>query len=158
MWDRGFMVEYRSGRFNEGERWIRRSNELLPNAGFNHLTLGEVLLAQGKHEDALREMMQESDEPSRLMGLSLAYYALGQRDEADKTLSELVRKSGPNDNATLARVYAVRGDRDHALEVLSAAYANRDSELWYIKGDGRLHNLQSDPRYQAFLRKMQLAE
>lgn len=158
MWDRGFMVEYRSGRFNEGERWIRRSNELLPNAGFNHLTLGEVLLAQGKHEDALREMMQESDEPSRLMGLSLAYYALGQRDEADKTLSELVRKSGPNDNATLARVYAFRGDRDHALELLSAAYANRDSELWYIKGDWLLHNLQSDPRYQAFLRKMQLAE
>jgi TolB-like protein len=158
MWDRGFMVEYRSGRFAEGERWIQRSNHLLPNAAFSHYTLGIVLLAQGKHEEALREMMLEHDEPFHTAGLALAYHALGRRDEADKALAEAIKRSGPSDNSTLARVYAFRGDRDHALELLSAAYDKRDSELWYVKGDWLLSNLESDPRYQAFLRKMNLSE
>jgi Flp pilus assembly protein TadD len=88
-----------------------------------------VLLAQGKHEDALREMRLESDKGTRLVGLTLAYHALGQRESADKALREAIHGSGPNDNSTLARVYAFMGDRDHAVELLSAAYENRDSEL-----------------------------
>jgi serine/threonine-protein kinase len=58
----------------------------------------------------------------------------------------------------VAEAYAFRGDRDKAFKWLDAAYAKRDSDLYYIKGDALLKHLEGDPRYSAFLRKMNLLE
>jgi len=53
-------------------------------------------------------------------------------------------------------VYAFRGENDHAFEWLERAYAQHDSGLAEIKADPLLKNLQRDPRYAAFLKKMRL--
>ncbi len=39
---------------------------------------------------------------------------------------------------------------------LERAYAQRDPGLAYITGDLPLKNIESDPRYKTFLRKMKL--
>jgi len=44
------------------------------------------------------------------------------------------------------------------LEWLERAYKFRDEDLYSIKDDPLLKNLESDPRYKAFLRKMNLPE
>ena len=56
----------------------------------------------------------------------------------------------------IAQVYAYRGDRDKAFEWLERAYANKEGEVTFVKGDPLLKNLRNDPRYHAFLQKMQL--
>jgi hypothetical protein len=58
----------------------------------------------------------------------------------------------------IAEAHAFRGNKDRAFEWLERAYAKRDSDLYYVKGDPLLRNLESDPRYKAFLRKMNLPE
>jgi len=41
---------------------------------------------------------------------------------------------------------------------LEKAYQKRDVDRYFIKGDPLLKSLESDPRYRAFLRKMNLTE
>jgi hypothetical protein len=58
----------------------------------------------------------------------------------------------------IARVYAFRGEKDRVFEWLSKAYEMRDEDLYFIKGDPLLKNIESDARFKAFLRKMNLPE
>jgi hypothetical protein len=44
------------------------------------------------------------------------------------------------------------------MEWLERAYQHRDQDLYAIKGDALLKNLETDPRYKALLRKMNLPE
>ena len=53
----------------------------------------------------------------------------------------------------IARVYAFRGEKDHAFEWLDRAYEARDEDLYIIKGDPLFKNLEGDPRYKAFLQE-----
>ena len=53
--------------------------------------------------------------------------------------------------------YAYRGDRDLAFHWLERAYAQKDPDLSGIGGDPMFKNLAQDPRYEAFLRKMNLS-
>jgi len=52
--------------------------------------------------------------------------------------------------------YAYRGDRDRALEWLERAYKQKDIGLTIIVGEPLFKNLANDPRYKAFLRKIEL--
>ena len=42
--------------------------------------------------------------------------------------------------------------------MLERAYASKEGEITFIKGDPLLKNLRGDPRYRAFLQKMRLAD
>jgi len=52
--------------------------------------------------------------------------------------------------------YAYRGDHDRALEWLERAYQQKDASLDEIVGEPLFKNLADDPRFKAFLRKMNL--
>ena len=58
----------------------------------------------------------------------------------------------------IADVYAYRGDKDKAFVWLETAFRQKDSNMWLIKGDQYFKRLEGDPRYKAFLRKMNLPE
>jgi hypothetical protein len=55
-------------------------------------------------------------------------------------------------------VYAFRGESDEAMHWLERAYAQKDSSLYTIKVEIPLKRLAADPRYKAFLKKMNLPE
>jgi hypothetical protein len=55
-------------------------------------------------------------------------------------------------------VYAWRGEKDKAFEWLERAYQQRDSGLNGIAYDPLLSSLQSDPRFGALLKKLELAD
>ena len=59
---------------------------------------------------------------------------------------------------TSATIYAFRGESDEAFKCLDRAYAQKDARLPFIKGEVLLKNLEGDPRYKAFLKKMNLPE
>jgi hypothetical protein len=55
-------------------------------------------------------------------------------------------------------VHAYRAEPDVAFAWLDRAYRQKDATLYAIKSDPPFKNLEPDPRYKAFLRKMGLPE
>ena len=58
----------------------------------------------------------------------------------------------------LAGRYAIRNDKDEAFMWLDRAYENRVPTAVFIRTDEAFRNLYEDPRWKAFLRKMNLPE
>ena len=58
----------------------------------------------------------------------------------------------------IACAHALRGEANAAFQWLDRAYAQKDFLLEYIKGEWAFKGLESDPRYKAFLRKMNLTD
>jgi hypothetical protein len=85
-------------------------------------------------------------------------FVVGHKAESDAQLAEAIRHNGASWPSEVARVYAFRGEKDHAFEWLGRAYEARDEDLFVVKVDPLLRNLEADPRYMAFLKKMNLPE
>jgi hypothetical protein len=86
------------------------------------------------------------------------YYALGRRKESDVALARLVKERADVDAFMVAAVFAFRGQLDEAMHWLERAYVQKDAGLFSVKFDLPLKNLEKDPRYKAFLKKMNLPE
>ena len=137
---------------------MRRTLEISPTFTYGHFNLGLVLLARSKPQAALAEMLKEGDEAHRLGGSSMAYFALGAKAESDAALAQLLKLKDEAGPYTTAEIYAFRGESDEAFKWLDRAYAHKDAFLYKIKGEVPFAKLQGDPRYKAFLRKMNLPE
>jgi TolB-like protein len=148
----------RQGRFAEAESAFRRALEISPTYTQMHHDLGTVLLLQGKPDAALREMEQEIPMGGRSAGLAIIYHALHRDAEAGAELHKLESEHSRDMAMWIAEAHAFRGEKDIALSWLDRAYAQKDIYLWLIKGDPLFSNLEGDPRYKTFLRKMNLPE
>jgi TolB-like protein len=151
-------IYIRAGRVTDAESAVRRALQISPTAAFNHLVLGITLLIQGRPREALAEMQQEHGPGARELGLAVAYHALHRDPDADAALARLKAENGSDSAFFVAEVYAFRGQKDPAFEWLERAFVQRDNDLYDIKGAWLLKNLEGDPRYKAFLRKMNLPE
>jgi TolB-like protein/Tfp pilus assembly protein PilF len=150
------IVAYYAGRFDQAERAARKALELNPQVSGAHAALGRVYLAQSRLPESLTEMQKETDPVWREQGLALVYHATGKNKEADDALAEFIEKNQDAWAYQVAEIYAYRGEIDKAFEWLERAYKQRDGGLSEIKGDPLLRNLERDPRYTAFLKKMKL--
>jgi tetratricopeptide (TPR) repeat protein len=151
-------IQLGRGRLAEAEAAIRRTLEISPTYIPAHCFLGIVLLARSQPEEALAEMLKEKDEAGRLGGSAMAYFALGRKAESDAVLAQMVKDQANHHPFKIAQVYAFRGASDKAFEWLERAYAQKDPNLVVLKNHEILKNIESDPRYKAFLRKMNLPE
>ena len=68
------------------------------------------------------------------------------------------QNSGETAAYQIAEVYGYRNDKDRAFEWLERARRQRDAGLSALRPDTLLTNLHDDPRWNAFLRKMGLAD
>jgi TolB-like protein len=152
------MTLARLGRWSEAEDVARRILEISSTSSWNRYWLSVVLLMQGKSEDALREAKQETATMYRLAAIGMACDALGWHAESDAALRELEASQLLGRDMRIAEIYAVRGDLTEAMEWLEKAYDAKDASLYYVKGHPPFRNLLGDPRYKAFLRKMNLPE
>jgi serine/threonine-protein kinase len=123
-----------------------------------HYSLGLVLLAHGLPAAALKEMEIETPDGGRDAGLAIVYHSLGRHAESDRALERLTQQYGAHWAYGVAKAHSFRGERDNAFVWLDRSYSQRNSSLQYVKGDPLLANLRGDPRYAAFLRKMNLTE
>jgi TolB-like protein/tetratricopeptide (TPR) repeat protein len=151
----GLAHAYRSaGRLNEALAEFRTVLKLSPGFGSKQYFLGEVLLLKGDAKAALAEIQQEPVEGYRLLGLSMAYHALGRKAESDATLDELIRKHEPTMAFNIAYALAWRGEADRAFEWLDKAVKYRDAGLVLIAHHPMLEKLHSDPRWLPLLRRL----
>ena len=56
----------------------------------------------------------------------------------------------------VAEVHSWRGEKDLAFEWLERAREEGDLGLWWVKVDPLLRSLRGDPRWKAFLGRMNL--
>ena len=145
-----------SGKWEESTAALRKALELTPGRPAIHGQLGRFLLAQSRPQEALAEIEQEPSPLWRLYGLALIYHALGRKKEADAALAEFIAKYQSDGPYQIAAIYAFRGETDRAFEWLERAYVQRDGGVSEMKGDFFLKNIERDPRYAAFLKKMRL--
>jgi TolB-like protein/tetratricopeptide (TPR) repeat protein len=150
-------AQYGAGRFAASEVTFRRLLELAPRFSGAHSYFGKTLLAEGKPEAALAMVQQEDDEQERLAVLPITLLAVGRKVEADEALKALIAQWADYDAYAVAMNYAYRGDHDLALQWLERAYNQReDAVAVLIVGEHLFKNLANDPRYKAFLQKMNL--
>jgi serine/threonine protein kinase/TolB-like protein/cytochrome c-type biogenesis protein CcmH/NrfG len=146
---------YYAGRIEQAMAALKKALELNPQRPLPHNFLGRIYLAQSRPQEALAEMEAEPDALFRQQGLVLAYHALGKKKESDNALAGFAKYQAEA-AFQVAEMHAFRGDTDRAFEWLERAYSQRDSGLPQIKGDPLLKNLERDPRYPTFLKKMGL--
>ena len=146
------------GSLTEAESFFRKALELNDTGPGYHYNVGLILLAQGRASAALELMQQETFPAYRQHGLILVYDALGRSSDADRELASFEKEYALSWAYPIIQVYAIRRDIDRAFAWLDRAYQQHDVGLLAVKTDPLLKNLASDPRYKAFLKKMNLPE
>jgi tetratricopeptide repeat protein len=123
---------------------------------FGHSLLGNVLLLRGRPDAALTEFSKEAVETARLGGIAMAHFAQGRKADSHAALAQMTKH--PTDHPFfIAQDYAIQGNPNGALKWLDVAHAQKDSGMLpLIKGDAMFKKIEGDPRYQAFLKKMNL--
>jgi tetratricopeptide (TPR) repeat protein len=151
-------VYLRCGRYAEAETALRRALAISPEYGSGYYFLGLSLLLQGRLDEALAAMQHEKAGDGRYEGIAIVYYAMGRKDASDAALRHAIELHSESYPTFIARVHAFRGELDQAMEWFERAYSLKATELYVIKHDPLVRNLERDPRYKAFLRKMNLPE
>jgi TolB-like protein len=150
------IIQWSRGHFPEAEAAERRVLDIRPTFGYGHFNLGLLLLERDARDTALLEMQQESIDEAKQEGLAMVYHALGRKTESDAALAAMIQDQADGHALDIAEVYAFRGESDDAMRYLERAYAQKAPYLFSIKGDYSLRSLGKDPRYKAFLKKMNL--
>ena len=145
-----------TGELVAAEASFRKALEITPEYPAAHAGIALTRLYRKEPEKALAEVQLESSRIWRLVGLARIYHALHRKTESDAALRELTEKHASDYPFLIATVHADRGEIDEALRWLDQAYRNRDASLASLLSNPSLRRLAHDPRYQAFLRKLNL--
>jgi serine/threonine protein kinase/tetratricopeptide (TPR) repeat protein len=148
---------YRGEYLAARESW-QRSLEINPRQSWVASSVALTFLLMGEPAKALPMSQGASDEEFRLQGAALAEHDLGNVKAAEQRLDELIAKHADDSAFQISQVYAWWGDRGKAFQWLDRAYAQHDSGVAIVKVDPLLKSLRPDPRYKAFLHKMNLPE
>jgi tetratricopeptide (TPR) repeat protein len=155
-WEQLAETEFFMGQLDEAVADFKKALELNPDVVAAHMVLSQIYVIQGRPQHALPEIELVRNDSLRAYLYPIAYYALGREKESDAALQELIAKYHEVGAYQIAQVYAFRNQPDEAVEWLDRAYAQRDSGLIETKVDPLLKSLHNDPRYAAFLKKLNL--
>jgi TolB-like protein/Flp pilus assembly protein TadD len=147
-----------TGDVSEAEAEYPRVLELNPEAPWAHAGLGIGYIRQGKFEEAVNVAQNDSAEWAKLLIVSIARWGQKKMPEADAALAQLLDHFAETAAYQIGEAYAYRGEKDKAFEWLERARRQRDGGLASLRRDPFLANLHDDPRWNAFLRTMGLAD
>ncbi len=147
---------YGAGRFDDAAATFRRIHEIEPTHQWARMYLAQTLHEQGEEEAALALEAAETDPGLLAYTRPIDLWTAGRKAEADAALEEEIARYGDINAYAIAQTYAYRGDRNRALEWLEKAYEQKNSGLLEIVGQPLFRNLCGDPRFDAFMRKMNL--
>jgi TolB-like protein/Flp pilus assembly protein TadD len=143
-----------AGRFDAAIASFRTVLSLAPGRGNAHAQLGSALLLKGDAQGALAEIEQETSEVWKMMGLPMAYHALGRKADSDAALAALIAKNEKDGPYNIAYVYAYRGEANQAFTWLDRAIEYGDPGLSEIVTENLFDNIHADSRWLPFLRKV----
>jgi adenylate cyclase len=145
-------------QYEEARAEYARAIELNPASPWIHAGLGSTYLLEGKFEEAATAAQQDTAEWAKLTILAAARWSQKRIPESDAALDQLIKDSAETAAYQIAGVYGYRGDKDRAFEWLERARRQRDAGLAGLRQETYLANVKDDPRWNAFLHKMGLAD
>lgn len=143
-----------AGRYDEAIANFHTLLAFSPGFGGAHHQLGVALLLKGDTRAGLAQIQQEKAENWRLIGLPLAYCALGRKAEANLAIATLIAKFAKDAPENIAYDYAYCGEADKAFAWLDKAVTYQDPGLSEIVTQNLFDNIRDDPRWLPFLRKL----
>jgi len=155
-------LPYLKRNYDEAIAQLQKVLELDPNVVIAYDWLASIYSRKGMHEDAVRtverQLMLSGEDPQKIASLRKAFSTAGIKGFRRAHVEFLKEKSRRTYIAPIfiAMDYAEIGQNERAFEWLEKAYTGRDVRLTWLKGDPLLKNLYGDPRYTAFLKKMNL--
>jgi len=156
------MILFLAGDFSRADVALRKSVAISPTFWGNHAILSWLLLEQGQSQAALKEAEAETSDGGRRVSIAMAYYSLGRKKESDAMLAGLVQDASAPDNTWPmgpALAYAYRGETEEAFTWIANAYLKRDPDiLLWLRNCPVIASVRGDPRYKAYLRKLNLPE
>ena len=147
---------YRLNRLEEAKEAFDTFALYYPNWQIYHFMMAKVFLAQGKNDEALKEIKQESNEFFGLYGRNFVYFAMGRIEEANVLFEEFKEVYGATDPSNVADLYAFRGDFENSFKELDRALEMKDPVLMEILTYPSFKPMHSDPRWKAFINKIGL--
>jgi tetratricopeptide (TPR) repeat protein len=141
------------GRRDEAIASFNTALKLTPDSGSAHYFIGAALLLKEEPQAALQAMQLE-ESPWGMIGLPMAYHALGRADESDAALAALIEKLEQVASYNIAYVLAYRSEVDRAFEWLNKAIEYKDSGLSIIQNEPLFANLHDDPRWLPLLERI----
>jgi adenylate cyclase len=145
---------FRAGLLDESEMVCRRLLELSPHYMSRRASLGLLLLAKGRVEEARDEAAAEQTNHWRLWSMAIIESAAGNETAAQKMISEIVETYGELAAFQISEIYASRGEIDKAFEWLGLAVMSRDPGLSETIVSVFLKPLHQDPRWSELLDKI----
>ncbi len=140
-----------AGRWDEAIASYTTALSLSPGYIGAETGIGQALLGKGQPEAALKAMERESSRAWRLIGLPMAYHALGRHAESDATLAELIEAFERDAAYNIAYVVAFRGEADEAFDWLARAVEYNDPGLAEVVVENTFAGIHGDPRWLPFL-------
>jgi serine/threonine protein kinase/tetratricopeptide (TPR) repeat protein len=142
----------------------RKLVELEPDFGAGLCWMAEVLCEEGCYEEAVATIKRAcpTQAPGGFWGpglLGYCYARWGRQEEARRVLADLetLRERSYAQAIALAAVHAGLGQKDRALDWLDQAFEEHCGGLAWARYDPVWDNLREEPRFQALLRKINLA-
>ena len=143
-----------AGQLDAAIASFRTVLSLAPGRGTAHANLGIALMLKGDPQGALAEVEQEKSEMWKMIGLPMAYHALGRQADSDAALAALIAKYEKDAPYNIASIYADRGEADQAFVWLDKAVEYGDGGLGEIVAENLFDKIHADPRWLPFLRKI----
>ena len=153
----------RAGRYQEALDAALRCVEFDPDLPRGRSTLGWAYIKNGKPDQGLAELERATAlAPENVMFLAQlgqAYAMTGNIAKARDVLRQLEQLSEERYVSPYHMAYVFTGlcELDRAMDFLERAYEKRAGSVYGIKGSFLFTSLHSHPRFQALLRKMNLA-
>jgi eukaryotic-like serine/threonine-protein kinase len=157
------LAYYLARQYDLAIEQLRRTLEMDPGFALTREYIGLAYLEKGMYKEAL-EYCEEagtpvSASPYAISALGYLYAVSGKPDEAQKVRDRLNRLSEQKyiSPRFMASIYAGLGEKNKALESLSAAYEDRSLQIGPgIIADPTYNSLRAEPRFQELLRRMGL--
>jgi adenylate cyclase len=151
------MSYYFAGQGAEARRTFEKVRVFSPNFEGLSGNAGFSYLADGQPAAARRECEPHPDDTARAC-LAAAEHALGHDERSQAILADLIEKHPRRASYVIAKAYGYSGNAALAFEWLNRAFSAQAKLLTDVKSEPAFRALHGDPRYKAFLKKMNLPE
>jgi serine/threonine protein kinase/tetratricopeptide (TPR) repeat protein len=157
------LAYYLARQYDLAIEQLRKTLEMDPTFVLTREYIGLAYVAKGIYKEAI-EYCEEaaapvSASPYAISALGYVYAVSGKKSEAQKVCDRLKFLSEQKyiSPRFVAGIYAGLGEKEKALESLTAAYEDRSLQIGPgIVADPTYHSLRAEPRFQDLLRRMGL--
>ena len=137
--------------------------EIDPNFAYAYINLGLSYLKLGRNAEGIANLEKGAELSNRagfaLSNLGYGYGVVGKQTEAAAIIKELEERYARRESAAVqvAGIYAGLGNKDKAFEWLEKAFQNKE-DFGFFRWRVHFESLRDDPRFNALLKRMNLAE